>query len=82
MSDDITKSIKVNSDGSLHESKQGPTSSDGGWGRVSSNHHENGAITDVHVTGKSSDGTKTIVDIPTKNENFGDVVRSMFGLKD
>jgi len=75
-----SKHVSANDDGSLHESKQSETQSDGSWGRVSSNHYDNGGTYDVHVTVVSSDGEKTIIDIPTVNENMGDVVRGMFGL--
>lgn len=61
-----------NSDGSVHESKQSDTQSDKSWGRVSANHHDDGSITDVHVTGSDSNGDKTIISIDTQNSNVGD----------
>jgi len=77
-----SKHIRENSDGSLHESKQSETQSDGSWSRVSSDHYDNGGTYNIHVTGVASDGTKTIIEIETVNRNFGDVVREKFGLDD
>jgi hypothetical protein len=64
--------IKVNSDGSLHESKQSATQSDGTWGRVSADHRDNGAVENVHHTSHDSRGNENIISIETTNENLGD----------
>lgn len=67
-----TTIVKVNDDGSLHESKQSATQSDGTWGRVSSNHNDNGSVTEVHHTSHDSKGNESKVTLETKNENLGD----------
>lgn len=64
--------VKSKSDGTLHESKQSATQPNGSWGRVSADHHDNGAVTNVHVTSKDSSGKQSIVNIPTQNTNLGD----------
>ena len=77
-----TQNVKVNSNGPLHVSNQGPTTSDGSWGRVSYNLTNNNAMLKQHVTGYSgSTGTKVIQNVPVTNQNMGDVVRSMYGGK-
>lgn len=69
---DPTVTVKERSDGSLHESKQSATQSDGTWGRVSADHHDNGAVTGVHVTSHDSSGNENIVSLDTTNSNVGD----------
>lgn len=64
--------VSTNSDDSLHESKQSDTQSDGSWSRVSSDHHDNGAVTGVHVTSSDSNGDINIVSLDTDNSNVGD----------
>jgi hypothetical protein len=77
-----TQSVNWNAKNStLHVSTQGPTSSNGSWGRTSYDYTQTGAVTKQHVTGYSPANGKTIVNIPTTNRNMGEVVRSMYGFK-